>query len=325
LAIGTPPAALGDPCDTRSIARTGANGAAVRALCIAQGIPASFVDNYQFPTTATGAILSGNTALTPEAADTFNLGFVWTSSFASPWLHEASASVDYFKIDIKNVISPIPGLTGISKCYNLDGSNPSYSPANPFCALIVRDSNGNLVNVKTPYLNLGGLKTAGWSFQLNWGIGLADIGVPKLGDHIGISSTISYIGDYKVQTLPNTAFQNYAGTNTPGSSHPRWKALTTITYEISDLTAGLRWRYLDGMKDVSTVNSPSAATYGTPTYNLFDLFGSYKVSERWSLRGGVTNLLDHDIVKVSSSQNLTDPSVFDPIGRSYYIGAHLSF
>ncbi|MFC3444485.1 hypothetical protein ACFOKF_25445 [Sphingobium rhizovicinum] len=27
LAIGTPPAAIGDPCDVRSTARTGANGA----------------------------------------------------------------------------------------------------------------------------------------------------------------------------------------------------------------------------------------------------------------------------------------------------------
>ncbi len=39
LAIGTPPGALGDPCDIRSSARTGANGAQVAALCVAQGIP----------------------------------------------------------------------------------------------------------------------------------------------------------------------------------------------------------------------------------------------------------------------------------------------
>ena len=40
LVIGTPPGALGDPCDVRSTARTGANGAQVAALCVAQGVPA---------------------------------------------------------------------------------------------------------------------------------------------------------------------------------------------------------------------------------------------------------------------------------------------
>ena len=37
-----------------------------------------------------------------------------------------SLSVDYYDIDITDVIGPISGGTALSKCYNLDGSNPSY-------------------------------------------------------------------------------------------------------------------------------------------------------------------------------------------------------
>src|SRR3989440_149175 len=67
IAFGTPPAAVGDPCDIRSSARTGANGANVRALCLAQGIPAAVIDNYTFPTTATAGDTRGNPDLQPEA------------------------------------------------------------------------------------------------------------------------------------------------------------------------------------------------------------------------------------------------------------------
>ena len=67
--IGSPPG-QGDPCDARSSARTGANGAAVRDLCVATGIPAQIADTYQYTTVAIGVINSGNTALTPEEAAT---------------------------------------------------------------------------------------------------------------------------------------------------------------------------------------------------------------------------------------------------------------
>ena len=60
------------------------------------------------------------------------------------------------------MISTVPGLTVLSKCFNLDGSNPGYSNANPFCSLIARDpGTGQILNVATPYLNLGQLKTDG--------------------------------------------------------------------------------------------------------------------------------------------------------------------
>ena len=67
--IGSPPG-QGDPCDVRSTARTGANGAAVRDLCVATGVPGAIVDTYQYTTVAIGVINSGNTDLTPEEADT---------------------------------------------------------------------------------------------------------------------------------------------------------------------------------------------------------------------------------------------------------------
>ena len=58
LVIGTPPGSLGDPCDVRSTARTGANGAQVRGALRGPGHPAAAIGSYTFPTTATGQIIS---------------------------------------------------------------------------------------------------------------------------------------------------------------------------------------------------------------------------------------------------------------------------
>ncbi len=323
IAFGTPPAAIGDPCDIRSSARTGAGGSSVRTLCLAQGIPASVIDLYTFPTTATAGLTHGNPALAPETADTYNIGFSWNSRAQSPLLSNMSLSVDYYSIDIKDVISVVPGLTALSKCYNLDGSNPSYDVANPFCSLLNRDANGLLQLIETPYFNLGGLTTSGIDLQFSWGAEFADMG---LGDHgrIFFTTGIGYSDEFAVQTLPGTPFQEYGGTNTIGSSHPELKALTTLGYGIGGATIALRWRYQDAMADVTSVTTPANPGVGVPTYNLYDLVATYELNDQWSFRAGVTNLTDEDSVFVSSSQTSTDTSVFDPVGRSYYLGVKFS-
>ena len=330
IAFGTPPASIGDPCDVRSAARTGPNGNAVRNLCLAQGIPAAVINTYEFPTTATEGLTSGNPALKPETAHTYNVGFSWKSHADSPLLSGITASVDYYNIRINDVISVVPGLTALSKCYNLDGSNPAYSVSNPFCQLIQRDSSGQLEIINTPYLNLGGLKTDGVDLQLSWVAALADLGLSSLPGKVSINTGVGFSPEYAIQTLPGSAYQNYAGTNTISSSYttagsfPRWKGLTTFGYEVGGAQVALRWRVQSAMEDVTYVTTPLNPGVGVGAYNLFDLFGSYAVDKTWTVRAGVTNLMNHGPVYVSSSQTSTDPSVFDVVGRSFFVGVHMT-
>jgi iron complex outermembrane recepter protein len=325
IAFGTPPGSIGDPCDVRSNGRTGAGGAQVRTLCLAQGVPAAVIDTYTFPTTATGGLQQGNPDLTPERANTYNLGAVWTSSLEAPGLSNLSVSVDYWNIDISDVISVVPGLTALSKCYNLDGSNPTYSASNEFCQLLSRDSNGQLQIIRTPYLNLGGLKTDGVDIQVNWKLTLEDVGLGSLGDEVFINSGISRTLAYKIQTLPGTRFQEFVGTNTIGAPRPKWKALTTLGYRNGPGMLSLRWRYMDGMKDVTSVTTPLTPGIGVEPYSYFDVVGSFEIREDWELRAGVTNVFDKGLPIVSSSQTSTDTATFDAVGRSFYVGLRASF
>ena len=330
LVIGTPPASLGDPCDARSNARTGANGSQVATLCVAQGVPGAAIASYTFPTTATGQTITGSTSLTPEKADTYNFGFVLNSPFDTGLLRAFTVSVDYYNINIKNVITTVPGLTVLSKCYNLDGTNPNYSTTNPYCQLIQRDATGQIVTVTTPYQNLGGLKTDGVEFQAHLGLPVPFV---NAGGKVFVDGSVGWTRGYKVQLLPNSPFVDYtgvsnggAGTNSvPPRATPRWKSLTTIGYRSEGLGMGLRWRYQSPLNDISAVLTPTTAQAGVPAYSLFDFFASVRVAEKFELRGGINNLADKSLPFVASSQNGTDVALYDPIGRSFYVGVKFGF
>lgn len=330
LVIGTPPASLGDPCDVRSTARTGANGAQVATLCVQHGIPLAAISSYQFPTTATGAVFSGNQDLSPEEADTYNVGLVWSSPGSEGVFGDFQASVDYFNIGIDNVISAVPGLTVLSQCYNLDGSNPTYDVNNESCRLITRDSSGLLQNVATPYQNLGSLKTDGVELQLSWGLPFFE---EQINGGLYLDTAITWLNSYEVQLLPGGPVFDYTGVSVggagPGAVPPRAApdlvALTTFGYRGEAISGGLRWRYQSSLDDVSKVLTPNNVQPGVPSYQTFDLFASWKISDQLELRGGVNNLLDEDLPIVSSSQNLTDTALYDVIGRAYYLGLKVRF
>ena len=331
LVIGTPPGALGDPCDVRSTARTGPNGAQVAALCVTQGVPGAAIGSYQFPTTATGQVISGNTGLSPEKADTFNVGFVFNSPIASGLFSDFALSVDYYNIEIADVISTVPGLTVLTSCFNLNGANPTYSNTNASCALVTRDPvSGQILNVATPFQNLGTLKTDGIEAQIKWGIAAPFL---EQSGRFVLDSAIGWLNNYEIQLLPGAPVLDYTGVSVGGAgpgavpprATPRWKALTTLAYRSDLFGLGLRWRYQSKMKDNSSVLTPATAQVGVPSYSLFDLFGSVNVNDQLELRAGVNNVLDKGLLFVASSQNGTDTALYDAIGRSFYVGLRLGF
>jgi iron complex outermembrane receptor protein len=323
VAFGTPPGAIGDPCDVRSSARTGSGGANVRQLCLDQGIPSAIIDTYVFPTTATAGVLSGNPELEPETANTYNIGFQWTSNSDAGLRGNMSLSLDYYNIEINDVISVVPGLTTLSKCYNLDGSNPGYENSNTFCQLLERDSNGLLQIIQTPYLNLGMLSTAGVDLDFSWRPSLDAMGMDVAGNMF-LRTNVSYTDSFEIQTIEGDPTVDYVHTISVGNSHPRWKSLLDLGYQNDSFSVGVRWRYLEGMADVTTITTPATPQPGTEAYNTYDVYSTFSPSEKVKIRAGISNVTDELAMRVSSSQWSTDPALYDPTGRQYYLGVSFS-
>ena len=320
--IGSPPGA-GDPCDTRSTARTGANGASVRTLCTQTGVPLAIVDSYQYTTVAIGVINAGNTDLTPEEADTLTFGFVFQPEFEKPLFSNLMFSVDWYDIDIDNVIAPIAGNTALNKCYNLDGSNPNYEATNPFCASLRRNpTTGGVDTVAAPYLNLGGLRTSGIDAQFDWKI-------PAGPGSLDLNILANFTNSFETKLLATSPWQDFTGTidgtQNGGIPIPDWKTLTSLTYRLTSFEGGVRWRHLPEMKDVTSVTRPASPAAGVPAYDLFDLTLLYKFNDHLLVRGGVNNLTDEEPPIVGGTVGQTQPGTYDILGRYYYLGLQLGF
>jgi outer membrane receptor protein involved in Fe transport len=320
------PAFSGDPCDIQSAYRQGANAGQVRTLCLAQGVPS--VDTYVYRGQQVPALTTGNPDLAPEVADTYSLGAVWRPAFSNPWLSGFSGSVDYFSIKITEAIGVIGLADSIQRCFNGDGSNPNYDPANLYCQNLSRQATtGNLLNSRQPLLNLGFYETSGVDAALDWRVDLAEIGLERLGA-LRINSQITWLEKFLVQDIATGPVLDYAGTTGGGPSGsilPEWRAVTTATYSQGPFDISLRWRYYDEVVDRSLVTNPASLTPGVSAYSYFDLNGRWKVTDTVDLRAGVTNIEDKQPPIVGGSVGLTDKNTYDILGRTFFVGFTLRF
>ncbi|HEY0104615.1 MAG TPA: TonB-dependent receptor [Rhizomicrobium sp.] len=328
---------LPDPCNVDGPFRNGPHAAQVQALCDAQnnhhkadaGAPDFIQGNSQIGIQATG-----NAHVHPETADTFTVGAAWTSQFSDPWLSGLSATVDYWNIDLHQ---PIGANTfGILYgCFNFDGSNPTYSEANPNCAKISRS--GGSMYIFTKFDNNQKYQIDGIDLSANWALDLHDTvdADPEWGD-LGFNFSGTYLNSYSIlynKTGHSIDFAGTIGATAPtgvstDSALPRYKGQLTVNWHFFDVASlGVRFTYLDAMKNtLSTVGWTGlpfgiGAVKGTPATIYVDLFGDYAVTDNISLRGGVLNLADKQPPQYNpSEQDGTDPSQYDIIGRRFFVG-----
>ncbi len=318
--IGSPPAA-GDPCDVRSSFRasTNANAAQVRALCLAQGIPSAIIDTYNQANVGNPSVTQGNPNLTPETAKSWTLGAVFQPEFLGAAFRRFSLSVDYYNLDIKDTIATLGAQISLNKCFNADGSNPSYAISNTYCQLLLRNSsNGQFSNLVQPLMNLGGYKTDGIDVQADWNVPLG--GTTTLN----LSGTANFLRSFKIQQLPGATFQDYAGTIGNGV-YPKFKFSGAATLDVGSFQLGARWRHIGAFRDSSVVTNPASTVAGPPAENYVDLFGKIKVSDRFEFRVGVTNVGDVTPPQVGATRGFTNSGTYDIIGRAYYAGLKARF
>ncbi|MDP2325746.1 MAG: TonB-dependent receptor, partial [Gammaproteobacteria bacterium] len=136
-----------DPCNTTGpnannaqFGRNGANGAQVAALCAAQSAVAGGA-GYVQPFGQARGLVGGNNQLGPEESTSYTVGFVANSPFSGNSFAESlGLTVDYWSIEVTDVIAAVGASTIVQRCYNRDGANPTYSAANQWCQLFQRDA-----------------------------------------------------------------------------------------------------------------------------------------------------------------------------------------
>ncbi len=320
----------GDPCDYRSAARTGPNAAAVAALCAAQGVPG--VATFVPPSTAAQAVNEGNPDLQPEQADTYTAGLVWRAQNSGSLLSGLSGSLDYWNIKIGNAIGVLPLAVTLDRCFNYDGSNPSYSPTNYYCTLIHRDEPGILGDLTgtslQPLLNQASMRSSGIDVELDYKLRLGDL-QQALPGNVSLNFVGTRLHDLRIAALPTAPTLDYAGTTTngqaDGASMPKYKTVTTLSYSLSPFTVGLRWRYLSALRDSSVLTTPNSTVPGVPAYNYYDLLSTWNALDHVVVGFGLTNIANKLPPVIGGVVGNTDLATYDGIGRQFYVDVKVNF
>jgi len=305
-----------DPCNFNSAQRTGPNGAQVQALCAAQAAVAGGA-GFSQPFGQAQAIAGGNPDLTPEEADSWTVGLVYTPEFNSSMLQRVSLTVDYFSMELDQVIDDIPATTIITRCYNSDNANPNYDINNEWCQLFNRDpADGRVIDLQTLQRNQSVWELSGIDTTLNWG---ADIGPGQFD----VSLLASWLEKFEKQVTAIDPFNDFAGTigGTTGSTAPEWRGTLQASYTMDNMQFLATTRYISSMSHANLVETPTAVATGTDATWYLDLAGRYDVTDSISLRFGVNNVGNQGPRLYNPNvQANTDPSTFDVLGRRYFVG-----
>lgn len=258
-------------------------------------------------------VTSGNTALTPEIADTTSFGVVYSPS----WLPQFSGSVDYYSIDIEDAIATLGNQEIVDRC---------AAGETEACTLIVRDAAGNITQLLAIPINVAEQKTEGFDVQASWRQDLGNFGT------LTFRALVSHIENL---TLINGPVKTeYAGLNSGGVYNtPDWRWFGSIDYTLNELslTASARG-FGSGVYDNAWVSGVNIDDNRIPGATYFDLAGAY----RFELPGDsgveayfkVENLLDKDpevVAGAGLSALQTNPTIYDVVGRYYRIGLRMTF
>ncbi len=309
----------GEPCSVGSNARSGPDQAQVEALCVAQGMPASLLPTYYVDEIS--LVSGGNPELEPEHADTYTAGLVLQPRFESR-LHRRPPGHDRL---VPHRSRPFDPVRQYDRC-GRQLLRPRVQSGLPSRQLLVfelrprsddwRDHRCRRYVQERRIAEHVGHRHAVAVVALQ----RVPVGSPSRG-------IIAWISSFQIQTAPGVAADELAGTiGNFGGSYPEWKWNFNIGYTIGGLTTGLRWRYIDSMKDgARSVAGLPDFNVTVPHYDYFDLEASYDVREGplagLVIRAGIQNLTDKDPpIFPSWSIANTDASQYDVLGRRFFIG-----
>ncbi|MCW2370776.1 TonB-dependent receptor plug domain-containing protein [Sphingobium sp. B11D3D] len=271
---------------------------------------------------------SGNEDLREETANTFTAGVVLQPSFV-PGLR---FSADYYNIEVEDVITALGPQIVVNQCFT-DGGE--------ICDLITRGPAG-IVSVSNPLLNLNQLKVRGIDFEAQYRINHG--GLFGQGGSLILQGVATRMIDLTTVDITGTATDRAGMNGSPNgqtSGLPTWSLNAQATWEEGPVSFTTQVRYLSPGKYDVTLVGPTDAGY-SPTLNnsisindipaetYVNLQLQFTVREdgdkRFQLYGAVNNLLDNDPPNyLPSSTGPTNAVLYDVVGRSFRVGARVTF
>ena len=294
--------------------------------------------NLNAATVTAGGNPSG---LTPEKADTWTAGIVFTGHDALERFH---ASADWYQIVIHGAISELSAQGVVNACFS----------QGRFCNLITGVPNGTggfslIQTVDNFNFNIGSYTTRGIDFETEYTLPLSDVS-SKLPGSLNFRAIASYlynmiidpgsglpVYDYAGQSGPTAAFGNF-------NTSPNWQANAFLTYANGPFSTTLQFRYVGpGKYLVIEPNSnlpaiaPGDAGYSSTLPNSINdnhvdsalyvnLSAQYDITQSLQVFGVIDNLFDKaPPIAPGGNGYSTNPVYFDTLGTVWKIGLRFKY
>jgi len=215
----------------------------------------------------------------------------------------------------------------VSRCFDT-AFNPNLEASNFYCSLFGRSAATSEINdLQEDNRNIGGLRTDGIDVQIDYGFSMGNAG------DLNFNFVSSFLGAFEQQQLPDDIWQDYKGTigQQVGDFSPDWTGTLSTVWSIGDFSTALRIHHIPAMDHKETIFSESTdpdvcgcTGVGSATY--IDLSTRWQATDALSVRFGIDNLTNKDPQLYSPDQDSgTNPSIYDVVGRKYFLSATYKF
>jgi outer membrane receptor protein involved in Fe transport len=285
-------------------------------FCIADGVPPTGFEPIGDQLSST---LGGNTELTPEEADTFTVGLVWSPV----WVDNLSFTVDYWDIQLDNAISTIGEQLILDKC----------ATEGTYCDLITRYGPeagalyGNSSDIDNRNINVGSVDSSGYDFNAQYSVETA------IGDLSFVLDT-TYYDTYEITQADGSKIENagWFRRNSGDGNFPEWKTNFNINLAQDNWAANWKVRYIGDVSEPFDANADGST-------DLDDLSDSRTIDSQMihdarftyyfdnvTTTLGVSNIFDEDPPYAATGFNdNTDPRTYSTTGRHLFVGVGVKF
>lgn len=245
----------------------------------------------------------GNPDLKPETADTLTAGLSWSPKS----VQGLDFSVDYFNIDIKDVITSVGMQDVLLRC---------AAGSAAMCARVERDAAGNLIRIVSTFTNLSQYKTDGIDLEASY---RQDVNLFGVAGRLRFRTLATWVNsmstDDGVKNIEYVGSQGYAF----GLGVPKWRAVSSVAFDSEKFSANVRARYIsagDYDRNQNIVNNHIGS------YTYFDLGGAYRLggAGQVELYTSVNNVFNK-----KAPIGSTFSPYYDVMGAYYSAGVRVKF
>ena len=269
----------------------------------------------------------GSTDLDAETAHTLTVGAVIQPT------DRLSITIDYYDIDIDDAIGVFGGGSGsfgaVTGCI-FGGADP----ADPLCQAFDRGEDGFVSALRIPTANLARVRSRGIDWQLSYRFPLLSGRM-----HLNLSGTRLLTSDVKVNDNIDAvncagSFGDPCGNTIQKVAVPEWKLFNTASWDTGVVSISLRHRWFSSTEDGRDAANEALGqpppdyiprpVQSAPSRHYFDAATSFDIAKRYKLTFGINNLLDSKppILGDQQVQANTDPSLYDVLGRRFFIAVN---